>query len=141
MSRWRDTRRWPSIKPAFGGCIVLAGICVHATWECMCVTSCFEIVFRAKPTISNKGIIVYLDRNNLNMLHNVTKIALFTNLNPYPAKINNLYFHPLLVVSRYSDPQLQVTENYSYFFNFSTNISKSCCLDTHFIHNNSDFVD
>ena len=29
-----------------------------------------------------------------------------------PAKSNNLNFHPLEVVSRYRDPQLQVTENY-----------------------------
>ena len=29
----------------------------------------------------------------------------------------NLNFHPLEVVSRYRDPQLQVAENYSYLFN------------------------
>ena len=28
------------------------------------------------------------------------------------AKLNNLNFHPLEVVSRYRDPQLQVGENY-----------------------------
>ena len=32
--------------------------------------------------------------------------------NPYPAKLIYLSFHPLEVVSRYSDPQLQVGENY-----------------------------
>ena len=35
-------------------------------------------------------------------------------VNPYPAKLNNLNFHPLEVVSRY---QLQVGENYTYLFN------------------------
>ena len=32
--------------------------------------------------------------------------------NPLNAKIHNLNFHPLEVVSRYRDPQLQVGENY-----------------------------
>ena len=32
---------------------------------------------------------------------------------PLPDKISNLNFHPLEVVSRYRDPQLQVGENYS----------------------------
>ena len=41
-----------------------------------------------------------------------------------------LNFYPLEIVSRYRDPQLQVIENYSYVFNLSTNICKSCCLDT-----------
>ena len=34
------------------------------------------------------------------------------NLTPYPAKLISLNFHPLEVVSRYRDPQLQVGENY-----------------------------
>ena len=33
--------------------------------------------------------------------------------NPLPAKLFYLNFHPLEVVSRYRDPQLQVDENYS----------------------------
>ena len=39
------------------------------------------------------------------------KVA-YATLNPCPAKLNNLNFQPLEVVSRYRDPQLQVTENY-----------------------------
>ena len=34
-----------------------------------------------------------------------------------PAMLMSLYFHPLEVVSRYRDTQLQVGENYSYLFN------------------------
>ena len=41
-------------------------------------------------------------------------------INPYSAKINYLNFHPLVVVSRYREPQLQVGENYSYFCNLTT---------------------
>ena len=37
-------------------------------------------------------------------------------INPLPAKLSYLNFHPLEVVSRYRDPQLQVGENYSYLF-------------------------
>ena len=33
------------------------------------------------------------------------------NLNPYPSELIYLNFHPLEVVSRYRDPQLQVAEN------------------------------
>ena len=34
-------------------------------------------------------------------------------------KLNNLHFLPLEVVSRYRDPQLQVSENYPYLFNLA----------------------
>ena len=34
--------------------------------------------------------------------------------NPLSTKVFNLNFHPLEVVSRLRDPQLQVSENYSY---------------------------
>ena len=36
-------------------------------------------------------------------------------VNSYPAKLIYLNFHPLQVVSRYRDPQLQMGENYSLF--------------------------
>ena len=60
---------------------------------------------------------------------------------PYPAKLIYLIFHPLEVVSRCREPQLQVGENHSYLFNLSTSICKFRCLDTHFIPNNSDLID
>ena len=41
---------------------------------------------------------------------------------PLNAKLNNLNFHQLEVVSRYRDPQLQVGENYSSLFNLRPNI-------------------
>ena len=52
----------------------------------------------------------------------------------------NLNSHPLEVVSRYRDTQLQVGENYSYLFNLRPNICESRCLNTHFIPNNSDLI-
>ena len=41
---------------------------------------------------------------------------------PWIAKLFNLNFHPLEVVSRYRDPQFQVAENYSYLFNLRPEI-------------------
>ena len=46
-------------------------------------------------------------------------------VNPYPAKLIDLNFQPLEVVSRYCDPQLQVGEKYLYLFNLRTNTCKS----------------
>ena len=47
-------------------------------------------------------------------------------LYPYPAAwLIYFNFQPLEVVYRYSDPQPQVVENYSYLFNLRPNIYKS----------------
>ena len=43
-------------------------------------------------------------------------------LDPQTVKLNHLNFHPPEAVSRYSDPQLQVGENYSYLFNIRQNL-------------------
>ena len=37
------------------------------------------------------------------------------HIKPLGDKLNNLNFYPLKVVSRYRDPQLQVSENYLFF--------------------------
>ena len=39
-------------------------------------------------------------------------IQQLVRVNPLTAKLFNLNFHPLEVVSRWRDPQLQVSENY-----------------------------
>ena len=39
---------------------------------------------------------------------------IFKSHNPQSDELNNLNFHPLEVVSRYLDPQLQARENYVY---------------------------
>ena len=48
-------------------------------------------------------------RNIPNLYDNVIE-----TINLFPAKLSYLNFHPLEVVSRYRDTQLQVGENYSY---------------------------
>ena len=48
------------------------------------------------------------------------EMSLFTKnrcVNPWSAKLNKLNFHPFEVVSRYRDPQLLVSEKYSYLLN------------------------
>ena len=50
------------------------------------------------------------------------------------------HFHPLVVVSRYRDPQQQVGENYSYLFILRPNICESLCLSTHFFLNDNWFI-
>ena len=53
---------------------------------------------------------------------------------PYRATLKILY-HPLEVVFRHRDLQLQVGENYSYFFNLKPTICKYWCLNTQFVCN------
>ena len=61
------------------------------------------------------------------------------HFNPWSTKWNSAIFHPLEIVSRYRDPQLQVGENYWYVFSLRPNSHKPWCLNTHFIPDNSDF--
>ena len=56
-------------------------------------------------------------------------------LNPLTAKLFNLNFHPLEVVSRWRDPQLQVSENYSDLTKWRSTVFKYCWLMSHFIFN------
>ena len=56
-------------------------------------------------------------------------------LNPLTAKLFNLNFHRLEVVSRWRDPQLQVSENYSDLTKWRWTVFKYCWLMSHFIFN------
>ena len=56
-------------------------------------------------------------------------------VNPLTAKLFNLNFHSLEVVSRWRDPQLQVSENYSDLTKWRSILFKSCWLMSHFIFN------
>ena len=56
-------------------------------------------------------------------------------LNPLTAKLFNLNFHPLEVVSRWRDPQLQVSENYSDLTKWRSTVFKYCWLMSSFIFN------
>ena len=47
-------------------------------------------------------------------------------INPLTAKLFNLNFHPFEVVSRWRDPQLQVSENYSDLTKWRSTVFKYC---------------
>ena len=55
--------------------------------------------------------------------------------NPLTAKKFDYNFHPLEVMSRWRDPQLQVSANYSDFTSRSSTIYKSCWLMSRFVFN------
>ena len=57
------------------------------------------------------------------------------HLNPLTAKLFDLNFHPLEVVSRWRDPQLQVSENCSDLTIWRSTVFKYCWLMAHFIFN------
>ena len=46
-----------------------------------------------------------------------------TTLQAFSRLAISLYFHQLVVVCRYRDPQLQAGENYTYLFNLRQNIA------------------
>ena len=51
-----------------------------------------------------------------------TRGTCYSDGNSFLAKLSYLNFHPLEIVSRYRDPQLQVDENYSYLFKLRPHI-------------------
>ena len=56
-------------------------------------------------------------------------------VNPLTAKLFNFNFHPLEVVSRWRDPQLQVDENYSDLTRWNSTLFKSRWLMSNFVFN------
>ena len=56
-----------------------------------------------------------------------------SSFNPLTAKLFNLNFHPLEIVSRWRDPQLQVSENYSDLTKWRSTVFKYCWLMWYFI--------
>ena len=62
-----------------------------------------------------------------------SNLNLQCHLNPITAKLFNLNFHPLEVVSRWRDPQLQVSENYSDLTIWRLTVFKYCWLISHSI--------
>ena len=58
-----------------------------------------------------------------------------TRVNPLPANLFKSNFHSLEVVSRWRDPQLQVSGNYSDLTKWRSTIYKSCWLMSRFIFN------
>ena len=74
--------------------------------------------------------------NNLILYVNMSTVRLQyrqLGINPLAAKLFNWNFHPLEVVSRWRDSQLQVSENYSDLTKWRLTNFKSCWLMSRFI--------
>ena len=56
-------------------------------------------------------------------------------VNPLTAKLFNLNFHPFEIVSRWRDPQLQVSENYSDLKKWRSTVFKYSWLMSYFVFN------
>ena len=86
----------------------------HVTWRDRPITTVIKLLFKLGGGIRDLGPHGYI-------------------FNPLTAKLFNWNFHPLEVVSRWRDPQLQVTENYSDLTKWRSTLFKSCWLMSHFI--------
>ena len=67
----------------------------------------------------------------IHVIYNLIMCVLYTDLSRLTRCVILLNFHPLEVVSRYRDPQLQVGVNDSYLLKLKPNICKSWCLIKH----------
>ena len=86
--------------------------------------SCWFNIFSRLRLLVICGI---LSKNTTEYLH--------FSFNPLTAKLFNLNFHPLEVVSHWRDPQIQVSENYSDLTKWRSTLFKYCWLMSHFIFN------
>ena len=59
-------------------------------------------------------------------------MSLIRIINPSAAKLFSLNFHPLEIVSRWRDPQLQVSENYSDLKKIEVNCFQILLIDVTF---------
>ena len=74
---------------------------------------------------NKKGLKIIVD---MSTIHRNSASQPISCINCFPTKLSYFNFHPLEVVSRYRDPQLQVGEDYSYLFKFGSTIHKFECL-------------
>ena len=92
---------------------------LHVTWKMPSFTDAFRI-----------GMICY--KLYLKLDHALMRP---TTINALTAKLSNWNFHLLEVVSRWRDPQPQVSENYSDLTEWRSAILTSCRLTSRFICN------
>ena len=69
------------------------------------------------------------------LVSKIEHLDIVWTVNPLTAKLFNLNFHPPEVVSRWRDPQLQVSENYSDLTKWRLTVFEYCWLMSHFIFN------
>ena len=75
----------------------------------------------------------YKDQSVFLIWNHHTCLSQLFPLNPLTTKLFDHNFHSLEVVSRWRDPQLQVSENYSDLTKWRSSVFKYCWLMSHFI--------
>ena len=97
-------------------------------WSCDVFRKFFLLPFSLQSDLAKfyAGVSTNLQHQCYNVINHV---------NPLTAKSFNLNFHPLEVASRWRDPQLQVSENYSDLTKWRSTVFKYCWLMSHFIFN------
>ena len=87
---------------------------------------------RVKSASDERLVLLMLFGISLKAIDFVTWTVLNAQLfNPLTAKLFNLNFHPLEVVSRWRDSQLQVSENYLNLAKWGSTVFKYCWLLSH----------
>ena len=108
-------------------------------WHIKTVRDIFIMAVELWHRYSNEAEIVYWAINDGFKFRNPFGLRglyeIFQRFNPSTAKLFNLNFHPLEIVSRWRDPQLQVSGNYSDLIKWRSTLLKSCWLMSHFIFN------
>ena len=103
-----------------------------------CSAVLFQLYFSSYGAGSDEKILlfcqkIYLLNWFILLAEHLPQTLLFSSViyfkpNPLTAKLFNLNFHPLEVVSRWRDPQLQVSENYLDLTKWRSTLFKSCWL-------------
>ena len=111
----------------FRGLMVASVIHIHrsSTRFHPMLIQCWSNISHGEPTLIQHWVDMSLGEHRLDVLTH----------NPLPAKLFNLNFHPLEVVCRWRDSQLQVSENYSNLTKSRSTVFKYCWLMSLFIFN------
>ena len=113
------------------GCkFILAGYRVQA--DIIFMYNVYHYVILQKTRMCN-NYVMKAKKCNFDTLYYYFSIRHTYMVKPLTAKLFNLNFHPLDVVSRLRDPQLQVSENYSDLTKWWSTLFKYCWLMSHFI--------
>ena len=97
-------------------------------WLCAWATSRYVVLSFSRRLVLGGFLEALLRRNG-----SCGCWVLVPFFNALAVKLFNWNFHRLKVVSRWRDPQLQVSENYSDLLKWSSTILKSCWLISDFI--------
>ena len=107
---------------------------IFKPWEGLAlIRNISYIIFLLNIEMINWCFFIYIKPSLMLLRFNTVGASRKLTFSLLTAKLFNLNFHPPEVVSRWCDPQLQVSENYSYLTKWRSTLFKSCWSMTHFI--------